>query len=502
MPLADLLSHAQSGTGLIATASPYLKEIQSCLDGSGVCPTKMFSLESGETWKKMLAEANDRLTYADPEGFIKSAGDGDLSDGSILSYDAILSTSQKDRDGDIVRTDGMQLESNMPLLWQHVWSQPIGKMVSVVEQNSQHVVCKYAIADTDLGRDAATLVRMGALRKSHGFFPLPGKFEPLEVRKNADGTSVVSGYDIKACSVYESSLVSIPANAGAKVLRVYEKQAEAIFHAVEQKQLKTDAMNNWAKGLYENRQRFFAGVEFDEKLEKAMSKVLDERDKRAQEADDKPTEKEMQSDKRPKCKGCMDGYCDESGTCDHCGKVESKTGKQADLGIVKSFAESGVEKMLGMPDSLPGSFEMVQRSLRKKAEDFLETKDVDVSDYEYVELIATFTDSAILCKRNYRKDNQDCYRVSYSMEDGKAMFTGDPEKVEIEANVVAKMLDESGARVKEMGLADHARVAIGKAFAENDDREDAIQTLKTALRLLEQSNTEPEENPLAVLFGS
>jgi hypothetical protein len=88
------------------------------------------------------------------------------------------------------------------------------------------------------------------------------------------------------------------------------------------------------------------------------------------------------------------------------------------------------------------------------------------------------------------------------MEDGKAMFTGDPEKVEIEANVVAKMLDESGARVKEMGLADHARVAIGKAFAENDDREDAIQTLKTALRLLEQSSTEPEENPLAVLFGS
>lgn len=502
MTLANLLSHAKGGTGLIATVSPYLKEIQSCLSGSGVCPAKMFSLESGDTWKKMLAEADERLTYADPEGMIKSATLENLTDGSILEYDAVLSTSQKDRDGDIVRTDGMQLEGGMPLLWQHVWSQPIGKMLSVVDQNSERVVCKYAIADTDLGRDAATLVRMGALRKSHGFFPIPGKFEPLEVRKNADGTTVVSGYDIKACSVYESSLVSIPANAGAKVLQVYEKQAEAIFHAVEQKALKTDAMNNWAKGLYENRQRFFAGIDFDAKLEKAMSKVFQEA---KQQSGESPQDgaKDMQSDSRPKCNSCMDGYCDESGSCDHCGNVKPHSGKTAsDEGVVKSFAASGVEKMLGMPDSLPGSFEHVQRSLRKKAEDFLESKDVDVSDYEYVELIATFTDSAILCKRNYRKDSQDCYRVAYALEDGKAMFTGDPEKVEIEANVVAKMLDDSGARVKEMGLADHARVAVGKAFAQSDDTEDAVQTLKTAIRLLEQSDNEPQDDPLAVLFGS
>ncbi|MAT51480.1 MAG: hypothetical protein CMK32_09890 [Porticoccaceae bacterium] len=500
MALIDLIKHARSGNGLIATAAPYLKEMQACLKGEGACPAKLFGLDSADAWKKALEEADEKLTYCDPNGGIKSVKSekAELSEGSILDYDAILSTSQKDRDGDILRTEGMQLEPGMPLLWQHMWNQPIGKMLSIVEQNDRHVVCKYAVADTEMGRDAAKLIRMGALRKSHGFMPIPGYFEMIDVEKSADGSMTPAGYDIKRCSVYESSVVSIPANAGTRILRTYEKEASAIFTAVEQKQLESEVFSRWAKGLYDNRQRFFPGADFGrlEKMMTEMKKTVED-----MVTAKTPGQKDMQSDSRPKCSECEDGYCDESGTCDHCGHVMPKSGKSAGQpAFIKSFDESvAMTKSYGMPDSLPGSFESVQRALSRKAEDYLEDNGVDVGDYEYVTLIATFSDSAIVCKRNYRKDSEYCYRLMWEMTEGKPAFTGQPEKVEIEATVVSKALDASGARIKEMGADAYAKKLVSSAFADGELSDETKKSINTLAALINQP--EEQTNPLTALFG-
>lgn len=473
--LVDLLTYARGSDGFITTAAPYLKEMQACLSGDGVCPVKLFSLESADTWTKMLNDADDRLTYCDPEGVVKSFSENGWDEDwkvpakSVLVYDAVLSTSQKDRDGDIVRTKGMQLEESMPLLWQHVWSQPIGKMLRTVDQNENNVVCKYAIADTELGRDAAVLVSMGALRKSHGFYPLPGQIEPLEVVKRADGSQVAKGFDIKGCYVYESSLVSVPANAGAKVLRVFEKEFDAVCKAVSEKKLQSEIATRWAKGLYDNRQRVFKGAD----LEPAKTDAATEQPK-----PEKTSEHPQPQAKTPEATEVPKGH-----------------------GWLKSFADSGV-KMMGMPEALPGSFEAVQRSISRKIEDYLETKDIDVSDYEYVTTVGTFADSAVVCIRNWRKDTERCYRVMWQYgDDGKVMLTGDPETVEIEASIVAKAMRDRESWTKEMKVSDHANQIMAKAFSGSLESEDAINTLENALRVLKQTRKESEPNPLAELFG-
>lgn len=484
--IADLITYANSGDGFITTALPYVKT--------------MSGFTAVGDWEKTLAEAGERLTFSDPGARVKSISEDRYPQGAILVYDAILSTSRKDRDGDIVRTDGMRLEEEMPLLWQHVWAQPIGKMLGIVEQNSNHVIAKYAIADTELGRDAAKLVRLGALRKSHGFFPVPGKFEPLESTKRADGSVKISGYDIKACDVYESSLVSIPANAGARVLRHYEKEADAVFKAVEEKMLECDAVKSWAKGLYDNRQRFFAGADFENRLEKFMSDVTESiKDLKSSVAVDaeKGAEKmamgEGESGKK-KCESCEEGYMDESGTCDHCGCTETKSMTLA----TKSIAEAGIEKGMGMPDALPGSFEKIQKELKKSAKSFLESKDISVSEYEHVDLLATFNDACVMCVRNWKKDSDSCFQVAWEMKDGKASFMGEPQSVEIEAAVVMKMFNVDD-RINGISAERLLKAAFGKALASQEDSAEFAKEVKSVLSLLEKQNA--PKDPLTELFG-
>jgi hypothetical protein len=126
----------------IATADRYIKAIAGCLSGEGACPVQIFKLASGELWQKELADAAKRLTYcdeamADSEFLAKSAREGtDISSGAVLEYDCILSSKRKDRDGDIVeQAGGLELDKNMPALWQHIQLSPIGKHVAMLSQD-------------------------------------------------------------------------------------------------------------------------------------------------------------------------------------------------------------------------------------------------------------------------------------------------------------------------------------------------------------------------------
>ena len=251
----------------IGTAAQYVKAIR---DESPRDDVKR--LGDDDKWNREIADASQRLTYCDVgmEVDSKSINDGaGISSGAILEYDAVLSSRRKDRDGDILETSGLAIDTKMPLLWQHLQLQPIGKHVAVLSQTEDLVTCKFAIADTALGRDAATLTRFGALRKSHGFKPIAGEVEPLEiVRKsngepmlNDKGQPIVRGWHVKKANVFEGSLVSIPANADGNVLRMYEKQFDGLATAFSRDLLADPLVKHWAKGIYDKRPVTVSGID-------------------------------------------------------------------------------------------------------------------------------------------------------------------------------------------------------------------------------------------------
>ncbi len=149
---------------------------------------------------------------------LKTIGDdgASLGDGIIARFDAIVTTKDVDRDGDVLDPEGGEIDEEMPLLWQHDPTQPIGKFVKTVHRDSEKIINRYVIVDTAIGRDAVKLLRIGALRLSHGF--KPKEFEPI---KNT------GGYHFRKWGMLESSLVSVPANPGAVVVELETKSFES-----------------------------------------------------------------------------------------------------------------------------------------------------------------------------------------------------------------------------------------------------------------------------------
>lgn len=265
--LADIRERKAASAFGIGVASVYVSAMGSCLDGAGLCPLEVFKLASADRWQKELADASGRLVYSDESTtvFEKSVREGgDIAAGAVLEYDCILSSKRQDRDRDIVeQKGGLELDPRQPALWQHIQLSPIGKMVRMLEQTDTYTKCRYAIADTALGRDAATLVKFGALRKSIGF--KPSEFSPLEIVKNAEGRDVVRGWHIKKAIGLEGSLVSIPANADANILATYAKEFDGVATAFSRDALKEPSVKHWAKGLYDRRPVQVPGADIGEK---------------------------------------------------------------------------------------------------------------------------------------------------------------------------------------------------------------------------------------------
>lgn len=215
-------------------AKHFLDPLSPCLDGKQ-CTPFLFDLAGKDAWSTAIKRAAETLAWTNSDQVILAATDGEwtkdesdwnfdtekgvdasktpvtLPDGAVMVFDAIITTPRRDHGGDILESKGAELDDRMPLLWQHMSAAPIGKMVKKLTQNSKRVTGRFAIADTPLGRDAAMLVKFGALRISHGFKVL--EYEPI---KDKDGRFI--GWHIKSFKVLETSLVSVPANQDAVIM--------------------------------------------------------------------------------------------------------------------------------------------------------------------------------------------------------------------------------------------------------------------------------------------
>ena len=253
--------HARRGGWGIGTAATYLSSVQGCFDG-GVCPTSAFSLASADQWAQALKDAEQRLTYCDPDmrvrnGSIKAA----KTPGAIMEFECVITTTRRDRDGDVLETKGAIPDPLMPLLWQHIPIEPIGKLLSITLHTDKKLCGRFAIADLPLGRDAATLIEFGGLRISHGFQPL--EFEPLDSEwLESQGVRDTDGWHVTKFDIMETSVVSVPSNI------------DAVIMAYSKNKLHSPLVKQWGARLYAARPVQGKGFDMKE-IDPAADKKVD-----------------------------------------------------------------------------------------------------------------------------------------------------------------------------------------------------------------------------------
>jgi HK97 family phage prohead protease len=205
--------------GSIRTARGYVDALQRCLSDEGcACQLRKDLALAREAAAETLTYRNDQMRVR------RHRKPSDDEDGVVMVFDGVITTTKKDRDGDILESAGAVIDPACPLLWQHMPDEPIGKLVKVLSRDDDRIEARFAIVDSELGRDAATLVEFGALRLSHGFMPL--EFEAMD-----------DGFRMTSYEILEVSLVSIPSNT------------DAVITAYRRSKLKHPLMRKWGAGL-------------------------------------------------------------------------------------------------------------------------------------------------------------------------------------------------------------------------------------------------------------
>ncbi|HUY89086.1 MAG TPA: HK97 family phage prohead protease [Pirellulales bacterium] len=218
----------------IGTAAAHLREMEVCLDG--VCPSRVLAGMSRRRWQGLLKRASRQLVYQHPEmrpRAAKAIAGNRLPPHTIATFPAIVTTTRQDRDGDVLETKGAELDPGAPLLWQHLPTEPIGRLLGEGKRTSKRLTGSFSICGTPLGEDAAMLAEHGALDISHGF--LPSKWEPL------DEADPLAGYHVLEFKILEVSLVSVPSNP------------DAVIEAFSREKLQHPLVKAWAGARFARR---------------------------------------------------------------------------------------------------------------------------------------------------------------------------------------------------------------------------------------------------------
>jgi Caudovirus prohead serine protease len=259
-------SGRMAGDG-IGLASAYLGGVATCL-GSGACASSYLGLGSAADWEKAVRDGQKKTVYGSNEllvvggktftgdeekewgtiGDWKKSSEDNGGAKSLIEFQNVLTSTRKDRDGDILESEGAEVDPRMPLLWQHIPFQPIGRLIEVVSHDKNRIVTHCGVADVPLGRDTVVLIEYGALRISHGFKPI--KFEPLKRSKDEeDDDQSFPGWHILKLKIMEVSVVSVPSNE------------DAIIMAWDKGKLTHPMVKGMASWMHSNRQKFVNGVD-------------------------------------------------------------------------------------------------------------------------------------------------------------------------------------------------------------------------------------------------
>lgn len=394
-------------------------------------------------WPQHLTAAESKLVYANEDMTVLDAKASGLAlektEGSLLDFACVLTATTKDRDGDILESAGAELDPQMPLLWQHLPTQPIGKMVKKLSQDARDVRVHFAIANTTLGRDAATLAEFGALRLSHGFRPIEA--EPIK------GAS--HGWHVKRFATFEGSLVSIPSNVSG------------VITAFSREKLHHPLVKSWAKAHADARPAAVVvppaiddiksgrvlSAENEKKIKTAHALLHEVVQSNARHDSDGKSlvdavgELVKQLDAKggkPAC-SCKCAACAKCAGMPKGAMVEPKPG----AGMTCKCGCGACQKCMGAPkDASPdalkvyvpieGSWDWIRSKLAPTLSTYLMGKGkLGRSDYAWID--SMFPDAAMVCVDSYPRST--CWKLAWKLTDGVPAWDGEPVAVEVVARM-------------------------------------------------------------------
>lgn len=377
-------------SGCISTAAYFLKDL-----ARAVGKLEAAQWFGHKTWRKALSVASKTLVLHNPQTEfdleVKAVKDDgvQLPDGCIAEVTSRVTTVDKDWDGDIVHPDGLIFDPRGAFLWMHSQAQPIGKLAQVLTQDEQQARCKFYLADVPLGRDALTLFRLGALRKSIGFKVLEAT--PIGFVSGQNGKEVPTGFDIKRAAVLETSAVAIPANPNTEVERVLAKEYDAV-RSLGVKGFESHLMQKFVGTILDGRQKVFRGARPDGTTELADF---------AKEVAEQVT-KSLKS---------------QEGTMTKTTELDTK---EVDSELVAKMMS------YGMDDYAEGSYEEAQDGVYKGCQKYLCDKGQCSSEHRPM-LLATYGDKALVAMRKYDYESgsydRKCYELGYKMDGSKCTIT-------------------------------------------------------------------------------
>lgn len=249
---------AEFGYG-ITTADRYAKNV---LDAVGLEVAYKCAATRTISWDDVMKKAARTLVYSNPDmiteeieysrragSTLKKLDDIELPKNTLMVFRHVLTTPRKDRDGDVLRTQGAKVDPKMILLWNHVHTLPIGKMLAVGEHSSKKLSLVSCIVDmNDLSHDCAVMIDNGMGRFSHGFRAI--EFTKI---KSADGEKE-AGFDVKDFEIMEESLVTVPSNTDAEV-------EELMLGLVEGGKMTSPIMKEYGKTIRDHRPKQFTGID-------------------------------------------------------------------------------------------------------------------------------------------------------------------------------------------------------------------------------------------------
>lgn len=215
--LLEIAQRKQGGTfgGGITTADRYVRQVA---DECGSWPQFVKDADA------LLKRAAQTLTYCDPASGVdqsKRAVAGMESllpkgvkapEKTLMVLQHVVTTPREDRDTDVLVTEGAMLDPKSPLLWQHLHTFPIGKVLATLDHTKDILRIATALLDlNEMTEDAAKLIEADVLRFSHGFRALE-----WQERKDDQGKPIY-GFQVNKFEIMEVSLVSVPSNVDAEI---------------------------------------------------------------------------------------------------------------------------------------------------------------------------------------------------------------------------------------------------------------------------------------------
>lgn len=230
----------------ILTADKYVRTLMDVV-GLDIC--YRYGAKGSTSFSDVIEKAARTLVYSNPDmEVLEKAKDRlvgvpagvELPKNTLMVFKHTLTTSREDRDGDILRSEGMEVDPKMLMLWQHVHTMPIGKYLATAKQDEDSLECYSAIVDiNELSHDSAVMVDNGMGRFSHGF--RAKEYEKMKSKDEGKG-----GFDVKRGEIMEESLVSVPANVDADT-------QEVILSLVEGGKLTSGIMKSYGRSLRDAR---------------------------------------------------------------------------------------------------------------------------------------------------------------------------------------------------------------------------------------------------------